>query len=246
MVKAAARLPGAVGMNQTLKVQLPPAGTETPHGLDSPKSPGLAPVNAMLVMVSALLPVLFSAKVWDALCVPTVWLLNVRPVVVKLATGPIPVPVRLTVCGLPLALSVIVIAPLSDPATVGVKVTLTMQVLLGVTEAPVQVSAVLEKSAALVPPVVTVDWWCPTAAARTQEWPAKDLLSVRRLKSSPQMRHRSRRRRSPEWGSRWGSCSIGCFPLRRRCLWNRRRSLRHYHRHCHPGKSSRPDRSRRH
>jgi len=43
------------------------------------------------------------------------------------------------------------------PVADGVKVTLTVQVLLGVIVAPVQVSALLAKSLAFVPPIVTVE-----------------------------------------------------------------------------------------
>ena len=44
--------------------------------------------------------------------------------------GTAPVPVKLTVCGLPLALSVMVRVPVRVPAAVGVKVTLMVQVAL--------------------------------------------------------------------------------------------------------------------
>jgi len=43
------------------------------------------------------------------------------------------------------------------PVADGVNVTLTAQVLLGVTLAPVQVSALLAKSLAFVPPIVAVE-----------------------------------------------------------------------------------------
>jgi hypothetical protein len=63
MVKEAARLPIAVGVNVTLKVQLALAATELPQLLVCPKSPALAPVNAMLLMARAAFPVLFNVKV---------------------------------------------------------------------------------------------------------------------------------------------------------------------------------------
>jgi hypothetical protein len=68
-----------------------------------------------------------------------------------------PVPVRPKVCGLPLALSVKLSEALRLPVADGVNVTLTAQVLLGVTVAPVQVSALLAKSPAFVPLIVTVE-----------------------------------------------------------------------------------------
>ena len=73
------------------------------------------------------------------------------------ATGAVPVPVRPNVCGLPLALSVKINEALRLPVADGVNVTLTVQVLLGVSVAPEQVSALLPKSLAFVPPIVTVE-----------------------------------------------------------------------------------------
>jgi hypothetical protein len=68
-----------------------------------------------------------------------------------------PVPVNATACGLPLALSVKLNEALRLPVADGVKVTLTVQVLFGVTVAPVQVSALLAKSPAFVPPTAAVE-----------------------------------------------------------------------------------------
>ena len=68
---------------------------------------------------------------------PTAWLLNVSLVGDKVtAADPLepPVPARLTVCGLPLALSVMLIEPNRDPAAVGVKVTLIVQLELAASE----------------------------------------------------------------------------------------------------------------
>jgi hypothetical protein len=47
-----------------------------------------------------------------------------------------PVPVRLMMCGLPAALSVMVIAPVLVPVAVGVKVTLMVQVPVATTDVP--------------------------------------------------------------------------------------------------------------
>ena len=57
----------------------------------------------------------------------------------RLAEGELealPVPLRDTVCGLPEALSVTVSVPVREPAAVGVKVTLTVQLLLAAREVP--------------------------------------------------------------------------------------------------------------
>ena len=54
-VNVALRGPVAVGVNVTLIVQFPPAATLDPQVLVCPKSPGLAPVKVMLVMLNAVL-----------------------------------------------------------------------------------------------------------------------------------------------------------------------------------------------
>jgi hypothetical protein len=69
----------------------------------------------------------------------------------------IPLPERLTVCGLLAALSVKFSEALRFPVADGVNVTLTVQALLGVTVAPEQVSALLAKLLAYVPPIATVE-----------------------------------------------------------------------------------------
>ena len=58
---------------------------------------------------------------------PTAWLPKVRLVGERLAAGAVPVPERLTLCGLPVALSVRVTAAVRVPAAVGLKVTLIVQ-----------------------------------------------------------------------------------------------------------------------
>jgi len=68
--------------------------------------------------------------------------------------GLVPLPERLTVWGLLRALSVKFSEALRFPVADGVNVTLTAQVLVGVTVAPEQVSALLPKSLAFVPPIV--------------------------------------------------------------------------------------------
>src|SRR5205807_10115469 len=54
----------------------------------------------------------------------------------RLTPGAAPVPVRLTDCGLPAALSVMVIAPVRVPVAVGVKVTLMAQLAPAATDVP--------------------------------------------------------------------------------------------------------------
>jgi hypothetical protein len=72
-----------------------------------------------------------------------------RLVAERLATGPLPVPVRLTLCGLPLALSVMLTEALRVPEAEGLKVTLIVQLAAAATELPHVL--VCAKSPALVP-----------------------------------------------------------------------------------------------
>jgi hypothetical protein len=82
----------------------------------------------MLERVNVVPPVLVSVTVFALLTVPTNWLENVRLVAAKLTAGAAtPVPLRLMLCGLPDALSVIVIVPVRVPLAVGVNVMLMLQ-----------------------------------------------------------------------------------------------------------------------
>jgi len=82
----------------------------------------------MLVMVRVALPLFVSVTGSGMLVVPTVWLpVNERLRGTSVTTGATPVPLRVIVRGLPLPLSVIVIAPVLLPRAVGVKVALMVQ-----------------------------------------------------------------------------------------------------------------------
>jgi hypothetical protein len=59
IVSDAERIPEAEGVKITAIGQEPPAATDEPQVSASVKSLALVPVNAMLVMVKAVLPVLF-------------------------------------------------------------------------------------------------------------------------------------------------------------------------------------------
>jgi len=87
-------------------------------------------------MLKAAFPVLLRATICAVLVVPTFWLLNVRLVAERLAVTAVPVPVKLTVCGLPAALSRMLIVAVRVPATVGVNVTLIVQLPPAATELP--------------------------------------------------------------------------------------------------------------
>ncbi len=90
----------------------------------------------MLVMLRATLPVFVSVTFCAALVVPTSWLAKVRLAADRLTTGAVPVPVRLMVCGLPAALSVMLTEAVRVPVAVGVKVTLMVQLAPAATEVP--------------------------------------------------------------------------------------------------------------
>ena len=68
---------------------------------------------------------MLNVTVWAGLVVPTSWLANVR--LAGDSPTAIPLPLRATVCGLPLASSVTDRVPLRVPVVVGVKFTLILQ-----------------------------------------------------------------------------------------------------------------------
>lgn len=96
----------------------------------------MVPAKAIPVTLKVALPVLLRVKVWAALVVPMPWLLKDRLGADSPAMGPLPVPVRLMLCGLSLALSVRVMVAERVPVTVGEKVTLTVQLLPDATGVP--------------------------------------------------------------------------------------------------------------
>jgi hypothetical protein len=114
-----------------------------------------------LTLVIALVPAFVRVTGCDALVVPTATPENVRLLVEREA--PEAVPVKVTVCGLPLALSVMVRVPLTVPGAVGVNVTLIAQEAPAampvpqvlVWEKPLLV-VILEKVREAVPASVTV------------------------------------------------------------------------------------------
>src|SRR5437899_310696 len=90
----------------------------------------------MLVTLSATFHVLLSVTYRATLVVFRFSSLNVTLLGDRLTPGAAPVPVRLTDCGLPAALSVMVIAPVRVPVAVGVKVTLMAQLAPAATDVP--------------------------------------------------------------------------------------------------------------
>jgi hypothetical protein len=123
MVSVPVRVPMAVGVNFTLIVQFAPAARLLPHVFVWEK----LPLATMLVMVKALPPEFVRVMACALELEPTIWLVKVKAVVERPTPAPPPVPLRTTVWGLPDALSVIDRVPGRLPATVGVNVTLIVQ-----------------------------------------------------------------------------------------------------------------------
>lgn len=87
-------------------------------------------------IVKLAFPVLFKVKGSAALVVPRFWLLNDKLGAESPAMGPLPVPVRLTLCGLLEALSVRATVAERAPVAVGANVTLIVQLLPAATGVP--------------------------------------------------------------------------------------------------------------
>jgi hypothetical protein len=164
MVSEAARAPEAEGVNDITMVHVPPAASEEPQVLFSVKSAGLAPVRAILEMLNAMLPVLSKVTASDELVISAGSFPKARLEGETVAVVPVlvPVPERLTLCGLPVALSVRVTAALRVPLAVGLKVTLIEQLAPAAIELPqvlvwakspgfVPVSAILVRVKAALP-----------------------------------------------------------------------------------------------
>jgi hypothetical protein len=126
MVSVPVGEPPARGVKVTLIVQVAPAATLDPQLFVCAKFP----VVVVLATASATFPVLDSVTACALLVEFSSRAAKVRAVGETLATGEVPVPVRLTVWvlpGTPLLLSVMVGVPLRGPVAVGVKVTLMVQ-----------------------------------------------------------------------------------------------------------------------
>jgi hypothetical protein len=118
------KAPTAAGVKLTLMTQFPPAGID-PQALVWEKSAALAPLMVTVDTCTLNDPMFERIRLCEALVVPTVWLLKLKLAGEKLAT--VPVPVSATVCGLPAALSVTEIVPVTTPFATGVNVTEIVQ-----------------------------------------------------------------------------------------------------------------------
>lgn len=159
-VRDALRLPLAAGVKTTVIMQEVVGGAaarvvgRAPHVVFRLKSPGLVPVNPMPVIFKIAGPVLLRVKLSGELLVVVGWLAKGKVVGDRLASGAVPVPFKVTVCGLFVAVSVKVNVAVRLPPVVGLNATLTVQVLgdgAAGTVFPVQVSALVTKSPGFVP-----------------------------------------------------------------------------------------------
>jgi hypothetical protein len=121
------RVPFAVGLNVTLMVQWALAERLAGQLLLSLKSPLFVPVMLIPVMVSGALPELVSVTVCEELVEPTFSFPKLMLVGLSVTAGTVPVPFKLTVCGLPVALSEILTEAVRLPPAVGLKVTSIVQ-----------------------------------------------------------------------------------------------------------------------
>ena len=129
---AAFLFPIAVGVNVTWTTQCAAGASVAGQLFVCAKSPLLI---VMELMERGPVPLLVSVTFCGALLVPTFCPRKVKLEGERLAPGVVPVPLRLTECGLPAPLSFTVTEPLRDPVVEGVKVTLMLQIALTASEA---------------------------------------------------------------------------------------------------------------
>lgn len=139
MLSAANCVPVALGVNVILIAQLAPAASEAGQVLlKTANSDAFTPPRVTLLIVRLAPPVLVSTTAWAAVVAPAEVPVKVKLLGARLTAGARPVPLRLMLCGLPVALSAMVTAPLRVPLAVGVKVRAIVQAPLGATGAEVE------------------------------------------------------------------------------------------------------------
>ena len=156
--RLAFNVPVAAGLNSTETVQLAPAARVEPQVVaDFRKELALVPVIVSEVRVTEPVPVFFTVTVCAAVVDSSVVEAKVRLVgeseTVKVGAA-VPVPVRVMVCGVPVALSAIDRLALSVPVAAGLNSTETVQ-LAPAARVELQVVADLRKELTLVPAIVS-------------------------------------------------------------------------------------------
>jgi hypothetical protein len=151
IVRVAVRAPVAPGVKATLTVQVAPGATAAAQPA-AVKSAAFAPPTVSPVMFSGLLPGLDTVTVWAAEVLPTSWSANVRAAGATAICACTPVPVSAIGAACTSAFDAMVRPAVFAPVVPGVKVTLTVQLPPGATDAAQPVAA---KAAASVPSRVT-------------------------------------------------------------------------------------------
>jgi hypothetical protein len=124
MLNDAVSAPVTVGVNPAYTVQVAPAVRVAPHVLRARNDVGLVPPSVMESNSTTAVLEFVSVTVFIAELLPTFTVPNASVVALNFSTGTaIPVPVSVTFCGDPVALSVMVNVPLSAPAADGLKLT---------------------------------------------------------------------------------------------------------------------------
>jgi hypothetical protein len=119
-VREAVNDPAAAGVNATYTVQLALAASVAPQVFKASKSVGFAPASAIEVRVNDAVPVLVSVTACAAEAAPCFVAGNAMLVGLSLTVGAaVPVPVRVTFCGEPVAVSVTLSVPVLAAAEVG-------------------------------------------------------------------------------------------------------------------------------
>ena len=157
------------GVNVTLIVQVAPAasvpgdtGQAFEGGAVTANCAASAPPSAILLIVSAAVPLLVSVSARTALIVVTPWSLNATLVAdsVTAATPPVPVPLSATAAGLPVALWATDRLALFAPLLAGVKLRMIEQLapaasVAGATGHTPAADAAIANCAASTPPIDT-------------------------------------------------------------------------------------------
>jgi hypothetical protein len=130
-------VPGAVGVNETLKVHLEAPGSVAPQGV-VPLPAALKSPLASSVRLSEEEPLFLSVTVREALVVPTATLPKAIADIEGESAGT-PVPLRFSSDGVVGRELLTVISPGTEPVRGGLKVTLIIQLPLGCSVAPAQV-----------------------------------------------------------------------------------------------------------
>jgi uncharacterized protein YabE (DUF348 family) len=157
MFKVAVRVPVAAGVKVMLIWQLLPEVNELLEAQVlalMANSDALVPLNVKLVKLTVAVPVLLIDIACALLVLPTLRAANVREPGLTLSVWVMfsPVPVKVTVCGEPVALSAMFNVAVRVPVAAGVKVMLIWQLLPEVSELlEAQVLALMANSEALVP-----------------------------------------------------------------------------------------------